>query len=291
MLLNFNKPKGITSQEAVSVVKNFLGFKKAGHAGTLDPIATGVLLISLGESTRFASYFSNFDKEYTATLKLGERTDTFDAHGKIIEKKEKFSVSKEKFREIIKGFEGKQIQQVPPFSAVKKNGMPLYKLARKGLEIERPSKEINIYNIELLEFNPPTVKIKVKCSKGTYIRTLVDDIGKKLDCFAHVVELTRTAVGPFKIKNSFTLEDLKRKKYKLLSPDAGLIGFPKLKLKKDQIKAIRYGSFINLPQNSKLKEETILRLYDGKKFIGLGVVKNKKIKPERLIPAPQTQSH
>lgn len=283
MLLNLNKPRAITSQDAVTAIKRLLGIKKAGHAGTLDPIATGVLVICLEESTRFASYFSTFDKEYIITIKLGERTDTFDADGRVIEKKEHFSVSKEQFTEIIKRFEGRQVQKVPPFSAVKRDGIPLYKLARKGVEFERPLKEVNIYSIELLEFNPPLAKIKVNCSKGTYVRTLVDDIGINLGSFAHIAELTRTAAGPFRIEESYTLEDLRNEKYKLLAPDAGLIGFPELRLKEPQVSAIRHGRFIDLPLTLRLEEGSLIRLYDRDRFIGLGIVKGRKIKPERLL--------
>lgn len=283
MLLNLNKPKGITSQDAVTAVKRLLRIKKAGHTGTLDPIATGVLVICLEESTRFAGYFSNLDKEYIITLKLGERTDTFDADGRVIERKEHFSVSKEEFTEIIKKFEGRQLQRVPPFSAVKRDGIPLYKLARKGAEVERPLKEVNIYSIELLEFDPPFSKIKVKCSKGTYVRTLVDDIGINLGSFAHITDLTRTVVGPFRIEESYSLEDLRKGKYKLLAPDTGLIEFPELRLKKPQTGAIRHGRFIDLPLTLRLKEGSLIRLYDQDRFIGLGIVKGRKIKPQRLL--------
>ncbi len=283
MLLNLNKPKGITSQDAVTAVKRILRVKKAGHAGTLDPIATGVLVICLEESTRFAGYFSDLDKEYIITMKLGERTDTFDADGKVIERKEDFVITEDKIREVMKNFTGRQMQKVPPFSAVKKNGIPLYKLARKGMDIERPLKEVNIYSIELLEFREPFAKIKVNCSKGTYVRTLVDDIGINLGSFAHITELTRTAAGPFKIEESYTLEDLRKEKYKLLAPDAGLIKFPELRLKEPQASAIRHGRFIDLPLTLKLEEGSLVRLYDQDRFIGLGIVKGRKIKPERLL--------
>lgn len=283
MLLNLNKPKGITSQEAVTAVKRILRIRSAGHAGTLDPIATGVLVICLEESTKFAGYLSNLDKEYIVTMKFGERTDTFDAEGRVIERKEDFEIPEDKLREVIKNFTGRQVQKVPPFSAVKKNGIPLYKLARKGMDIERPLKEVNIYSIELLEFNPPLAKIKVNCSKGTYVRTLVDDIGINLGSFAHITELTRTAAGPFRIEESFTLEDLRKEKYKLLAPDAGLIGFPELRLKEPQVSAIRHGKFIDLPLTLRVKEGSLIRLYDEDGFIGLGIVRGRKIKPERLL--------
>lgn len=288
MLLNLNKQKGITSQDAVTAVKRILRVKKAGHTGTLDPIATGVLVICLEESTRFAGYFSSLDKEYIITMKLGERTDTFDAEGKVIEKKEDFTISEDNFVEIMKSFEGRQVQRVPPFSAVKRDGIPLYKLARKGVDVERPLKEVNIYKIELLEFDPPSVKIKVYCSKGTYVRTLIDDMGLQLGTFAHITDLVRTAVGPLRIEDSFSLDDLKEGRYELLQPDAALIEFPEIKLKDHLARAIKHGMFINLPLTLKLKEGSLVRLYDEKGFFGLGVVRAGKLKPERLLLAQGT---
>ncbi|MCX7792835.1 MAG: tRNA pseudouridine(55) synthase TruB [Thermodesulfovibrionales bacterium] len=283
MLLNLNKPRGITSQDAVTAVKRILRIKKAGHTGTLDPIATGVLVICLEKSTRFAGYYSNLDKEYIITMKLGERTDTFDAEGKVIDRKENFSVSEKIFVDTIKKFEGKQLQKVPYFSAAKREGIPLYRLARKGVEFERPLKEVNIYNIELLEFNLPLIKIRVSCSKGTYVRTLVDDIGLHLGTFAHITDLVRTAVGFFRIEDSFGLEDLKAGRYKLLPPDSGLTEFPDIRLREAQADAIRHGMFIDLPSNIKLIEGNLVRLYDEKGFLGLGKVRAGRIKPERLI--------
>lgn len=209
MILNFNKPKGITSFKAVSAVRKILGEKKAGHAGTLDPMATGVLIILTGKDTKSAGVFSNLDKEYEAVLKLGERTDTFDAEGKITDRKPVPELTEEKIREIISRFEGKIIQKVPIYSAVKVKGKRLYKLARKGETPERPEREVRVAKIELLEFKSPFLKIKVNCSKGTYVRTLADDIGAALGTFAHLAELTRTAIGQFRVDDSCDFEDLR----------------------------------------------------------------------------------
>lgn len=183
----------------------------------------------------------------------------------------------------MKMFEGRQVQKVPPFSAVKRNGIPLYKLARKGAAVERPLKEVNIYSIELLEFNPSSAKIKVHCSKGTYVRTLVDDMGLRLGTFAHITDLVRTAVGPFRIESSFNLDELKEGRYELLEPDRGLMEFPEIRLKGHQAKDIKHGIFINLPLTLKLKDGSLVRLYDEKGFMGLGMVKAGRIKPERLL--------
>lgn len=283
MLLNLNKPKGITSQEAVTAVKRILRIKRAGHTGTLDPIATGLLIICLEESTRFAGYLIEFDKEYIITMKLGERTDTFDAQGRITDSVKDFSVSEGDIRKVLEGFKGRQIQKVPPFSAVKRGGIPLYKLARKGMDVERPLKEVIIYEIELLEISLPFVKIRTACSKGTYVRTLVDDIGMRLGTYAHISDLVRTSVGPFKIEDSFTLEEVKEGKALLLPPDTGLSGFPELRLREREAGMLKKGMFLPLPITTRFKEGTILRLYDETGFFGLGVVRAGRVKPERLL--------
>jgi len=283
VLLNLNKPKGITSQEAVTKVKKILKIKKAGHTGTLDPIATGVLLVCLGEATKLAGYLINLDKEYVITMKLGERTDTFDSEGKVIEKVEEFHVTEDMVRDVLEGFRGRQIQKVPPFSAVKRDGIPLYKLARSGVEFERPLKEVTIHSIELLEFQKEFIKIKVRCSKGTYVRTLVDDIGLRLGTFAHITGLVRTAVGPFRVEESFSFEDLKEGRFNLIPVDEGLSVYPEIRLKGSEARALKNGSFILIPLTLKFNEGTILRLYDESGFFGMAIVRGGRLKPERIV--------
>jgi tRNA pseudouridine55 synthase len=282
-LLNLDKPQGITSQEAVTKVKRLLKIKKAGHTGTLDPIATGVLVICLDEATKLAGYLINLDKEYVITMKLGERTDTFDAEGKVIGKVEDFNVTEDMVREVLDKFRGRQIQKVPPYSAVKRGGVPLYKLARSGMEVERPSREVNIYSIELMEFQKEVLKIKVRCSKGTYVRTLIDDIGLRLGTFAHITGLVRTAVGPFRIEESFSLEDLKEGRFNLIPVDEGLSVYPKIRLKGSEARALKNGSFIPVPLTLKFNEGTILRLYDESGFFGMAIVRGGRLKPERIV--------
>jgi tRNA pseudouridine55 synthase len=282
-LLNLNKPQGITSQEAVTKVKRLLKIKKAGHTGTLDPIATGVLVICLDEATKLAGYLIDLDKEYVITMKLGERTDTFDAEGKVIGKVEDFNVTEDMVREVLDKFRGRQIQKVPPYSAVKRGGIPLYKLARSGMEVERPSREVNIYSIELMEFQKEVLKIKVRCSKGTYVRTLIDDIGLRLGTFAHITGLVRTAVGPFRIEESFSLEDLKEGRFNLIPVDEGLSVYPEIRLKGSEARALKNGSFIPVPLTLKFNEGTILRLYDESGFFGMAIVRGGRLKPERIV--------
>jgi tRNA pseudouridine55 synthase len=183
LIVSLNKPKDITSQDAVTKVKRILRARKAGHTGTLDPIATGLLLICINRATRLASYFSSLNKEYKTVMKLGEATDTQDAYGKVISSCDDINIDQRLIEDICESFEGPILQLPPMFSAIKHKGKPLYKLARKGVQIKRKP-------------------------KGTYIRTLCHDIGEKLGTGAHLHELERTAIGPFNVKDSLTREEL-----------------------------------------------------------------------------------
>lgn len=209
ILIAINKPRDITSQDAVTSVKRILKVKKAGHTGTLDPLATGLLIICINRATRLASYFSDLDKEYKAVMKLGETTDTQDACGNIIEQRETGNIDEGRIEDTLKSFKGTSLQHPPMFSALKHKGQSLYKYARQGIEIERSSREITIHNISLINIALPYVTFSARCSKGTYIRTLCHDIGQKLGTGAHLHALERTAVGPFILGNSLTLEELK----------------------------------------------------------------------------------
>ena len=216
-----DKPKGITSQEAVTLVRKTFGLLKAGHTGTLDPIATGLLIICTDEATKIARFLSDLPKEYLATLKLGERTDTFDAEGKVIETARP-EIEEDHLREILKKFTGR-IKQVPPmYSALKHEGKPLYKLARKGIVVEREEREVEVYSLVLLDLSPPYAKLLINCEKGTYIRTLADDIGREAGTFAHLAELRRTKIGDFKVEDSATLDELPNKPGAVLSIDRAL---------------------------------------------------------------------
>jgi tRNA pseudouridine55 synthase len=198
-----DKPKGLTSFKAVEKLRKALGVKKAGHTGTLDPLATGVLPVCLGEATKISSFIMGQDKSYYVRAKLGERTATLDSDGKVTDVKEfPKSMDKEKILKVIKGFTG-VIEQIPPmYSAIKKDGVPLYKMAFKGEVQERQSRTVRIEEIRLTELLLPHFELVVRCSKGTYIRTLIDDIGEKLGSYAHVVELRRLANGVFDIKDA-----------------------------------------------------------------------------------------
>jgi tRNA pseudouridine55 synthase len=218
-LLIVDKPEGLTSLEVVREVKRRLGVRKAGHLGTLDPFATGVLPIAINEGTKLVPFIGEESKEYEAVLKMGEETTTDDLTGKVISRKPWEQVSPEMIHTAFRGFLGK-IRQIPPmYSAVKMNGKPLYRLARKGIEVERKEREVEILNIHIEEVQPPKVRFSVSCSKGTYIRSLAKDIGRKIGCGAHLTQLRRVRSGPFTLEKAISWERLKNfSKTENLSP-------------------------------------------------------------------------
>ena len=201
-LLVINKPEGITSFGIVRQVKNIINAKKVGHCGTLDPLATGILLVLVGRATRLQSLFMDLSKTYNATFQLGVKTDTGDRSGQIINQSAVPKISQEELNKVLARFVG-EIKQVPPmYSALKYGGKKLYELARKGIVVKREPRSVNIYGIECLSFSGDIINIRVKCSRGTYIRTLGEDIGDVLGCGATMNELCREAIGDFNISNA-----------------------------------------------------------------------------------------
>lgn len=206
--LVIDKPAGISSHDVVNRVRRILGTKKVGHTGTLDPFATGVLPIAVGEGTKAIQFLDEGEKAYEAVIRLGLVTDTLDITGAILQERDPTGVGQEQLLDAMARLTG-EISQVPPmYSAIKQGGQPLYKLARKGIEVERPSRRVTIHRFELLAFERPFVTVRVHCSRGTYVRTLADDLGKMLGCGACLTELRRTMSGPFHLDNAITLEQL-----------------------------------------------------------------------------------
>lgn len=207
-ILIVDKPIGITSHDVVNSVRKKLGIRKVGHAGTLDPIATGLLIILVGKLTKFFNKFVNFDKEYIATLTLGTSTDTGDALGKVIASKPYENISQKKIEEVFRSFIG-DIEQVPPMvSALKYKGKRLYSLAKKGISVPRQARKIKIYTLEIQKIYLPNVDFQITCSKGTYIRKLGEDIGELLGCGGHISKIRRMAIGPFRIEDAINLEEV-----------------------------------------------------------------------------------
>ncbi len=212
-ILIINKPKGYTSRDIVNVVGRFLGTSKVGHCGTLDPIATGVLVIGVKDGLKILEFMNHDTKEYIAKAKIGIKTDTLDITGNVIEEVKDFKLSKKKIKKTIMSYRKKYMQEVPLYSSVKLNGVRLYKYAREGKEVELPKREVEVLNIEVLEITDTDFTFKCTVSKGTYIRSLIRDIGEDLGVCCTMEELTRTKQGTFSIDNSYTLSDIENNRY------------------------------------------------------------------------------
>ena len=284
-IIVINKHKGCTSHDIVYKVKKICN-EKVGHTGTLDPMATGVLPLLIGKGTLCAKYLINHDKIYRATIQLGIETDTLDAEGTIVNTKE---VSGEMLNEeyiinILDTFLGKQEQVPPMYSAIKVNGKKLYQYAREGKTIEVQPRNIEIYNIKLLEVNKENkqIKFEVHCSKGTYIRSLCSDISKKLGTIGHMIELQRVQVGEFNISNSITLEQIQNnpnelEKYLITIED---IFKDKVNIDLDNKKLQLFLNGVQLNFN---KEEGVYKIYNANKFIGIGCIKKNKLKRDIVL--------
>lgn len=288
-ILLLDKPTDITSNKALQQAKFLYFAAKAGHTGALDPIATGVLPICFGEATKFSQYLLNADKKYRVTAKLGEKTTTADREGEVIESKP-VDVTEEQLVKVLQQFKG-TISQVPSmYSALKKDGVPLYKLARKGIEVERNAREVDIYSLELVSFTGDQFVLDVHCSKGTYVRNLVEDIGDELGCGAHVLELRRTAVGDFNLEQTVSLaqlEELKQADAKLemdellLPVEQALSHMPLVQLTDDEAYYIRLGQAVQI---AGVPVEGSVGLLNDNQFIGVGVINDDgKVAPSRLI--------
>lgn len=229
-ILLINKPAGYTSHDIVGIVRKKLHTKKVGHCGTLDPDATGVLVVCVNKATKAIQFLMSDTKVYRATLSLGKSTDTYDASGKILEEKEVGQISQAQVIDVLNSFLGKSKQKPPIYSAIKVNGKKLYEYARNGEEVEIKERDIEIMMIELIDFSNNEIVFDVKCSKGTYIRSLCVDIAKKLGYPGHMSHLERRQAGRFLITDCITLEQLENAAYSLHSIDDALCGFPQLKL-------------------------------------------------------------
>lgn len=244
--LLLDKPVGITSNRALQQAKMAFEARKAGHAGTLDPLASGLLIVLFGEATKFAGHLLDEDKEYVATLKLGEKTRTGDAEGEVIERKD-FRVSEEQVRGVLARFLG-VIEQVPPMhSALKRDGVPLYKLARKGETVERAARRVRISEVEAMKLALPLLDLRIRCSKGTYVRTLAEDIGAALGTCAHLAALRRTRSGRWRVEDAVRLEALAApdRARHLLSLAALVQGLPRADLDARQAARFRKGQALD----------------------------------------------
>ncbi len=297
-LLILNKPQGVTSNRALQQAKHLFFANKAGHTGSLDPLATGVLPLCFGEATKFSSHLLDADKRYETTIQLGVRTDTCDCEGTAISQTDASHITLAQLEQALEAFHGPILQVPPMVSALKHQGQPLYKLAREGIEIERPPRPVTIYTLSLLRFTPgpqPEVALDIHCSKGTYIRSIASDLGDALGVGGHVVQLHRTQAGPFSLDQAVTLEALSLERgdqgpevldHHLLGTDAAITALPKLTLEDNSAFYFVKGQGVMDLRVYRLGQQgDRVRVFrsDGR-FLGLGEIGDDGlINPRRLV--------
>jgi tRNA pseudouridine55 synthase len=246
-VLVVDKPVGLTSHEVVQIIRRGTNIRRAGHTGTLDPRASGVLIVLIGPAVRLSEYVSASDKRYQAIIRLGATTDTFDSDGRFTSKDQVVEIGEEQFTSALKTFVGEIIQTPPPYSAVKVHGQPAYNMAREGEPVELEPRRIQVYNLELLEWAPPEAVIDVYCSSGTYVRSLANDLGEKLGCGAYLTGLRRTKSGRFTLRDAVPLRKLREafdagNWYQFVIPAAeALSDWPAVELNNEQVEAVRHG--------------------------------------------------
>ena len=286
-----DKPQGMSSNDIMQKVKRIFQANKAGHTGALDPLATGMLPICLGEATKFSQFLLDADKRYLVTAKLGERTDTSDAEGQIVETRD-VNVKTPEILTALEQFRGNILQVPTMFSALKYNGKPLYEYARQGITVEREARPITIFELNFIEYNAPYLTLEVHCSKGTYIRTLVDNLGEVLGCGAHVTMLRRTAVADYPTEKMLDWnalqalaepQDLSSLDALLLSMDTAVAKLPALTLNESQTQGIGFGQRIKFDNLNRLQGQVRLFSHENR-FLGVAVIdENNVIRPQRLV--------
>ncbi|MAM52609.1 MAG: tRNA pseudouridine(55) synthase TruB [Marinobacter sp.] len=272
-ILVIDKPQGVTSNGILQQVKRLYGAAKAGHTGALDPLATGVLPLCFGEATKFSQMMLDSDKAYITTAKLGIRTETGDSEGAVVEEKPVAALTEAQVEAVLENFRG-DIQQVPSmYSALKHQGKPLYEYAREGIVIDRPARPVTIYELTLLAVREQELDLAVTCTKGTYIRSLVEDIGEALGCGAHVSALRRTLASGYTLANARDVKDLEAMRERgesldglLLPPESALTMFPEHRLAGPALVSILNGQPVRIPGQSL---EGFVRIYGDRSFVGL----------------------
>ena len=250
-LIVVNKSKNMTSRDVVNIISRKFNTKKVGHTGTLDPIASGVLVVAIGKYTKLVDIITSEKKEYIATMKLGELTDTLDTTGIVLDKKN-YNFNKEELIKVLESFKTTYLQEVPKYSAIKINGKKLYEYARNNIDIELPKREVTIYDIELLEYINDTIKFRCLVSKGTYIRSLIRDIADKLNTYASMSDLVRTKQGIFDINNSYSLEDINNDRYEILTYKNIFMDYKHIELNDDEYFKVSNGQKMMFNSNDKL---------------------------------------
>jgi tRNA pseudouridine55 synthase len=282
-LLLVDKPSGPTSHDVINRLRHLTGMRRFGHAGTLDPLATGLLLVGAGRATRLLEYLIGQPKRYEAAVHLGQRTDTYDAQGRVIEE-HPVSLTADEIEEALAGFRGSIVQYAPAYSAVKREGQPLYKLARQGADVERPPRNVTIHRLDIRSWQPPLVELEVSCSSGTYIRALADDLGQTLGCGGHISALRRTAVGDFAVDQAVPFDDLESENWTafLLPPDAAVSHLPRVEFSADIAARLLQGQ--RAPASGSLPEGSPARAYDdGSRFLGIIIAAGDTWKPHKMF--------
>lgn len=290
VIIDLNKPEGMTSQQAVTKVRRILGARKAGHAGTLDPLATGVLPVCLGEATKISRFLMEKNKEYRARMKLGERTDTLDADGTVIETCAVTDVSAQEIEEAAREFTGRIVQKPPMYSAIKHKGRPLYALARKGIIVERATRTVEVHAITVTAVDLPYIDLTISCSKGTYIRSLCDDLGARLGTLGHLTALVRTRTGMFTIERAARLDELSSGMENcssfpyIYTIDDALSDFSEIFLNEDDYRKARNGAPIDAVNLREPASQPFVRLKSPRgELFGIGRLYNMKIAIERIL--------
>lgn len=285
-VINILKPPGMTSHDVVSFVRKTLGIKKVGHTGTLDPGAAGVLPICIGKSTKIVEYLMNDKKIYICELTFGNKTDTYDKYGNFLYESDKdcSQINYNILQKVVTEFKGKISQKPPIYSAVKINGIRAYDLARRGEKVDIKERTVEIYNIEIIKLDPPVAMLKIECSKGTYIRSLCNDIGEKLGCGAYMSFLIRTATGKFSLANSYTLEEISQQMPDtfIVEPDYAL------EMKNVYIDETYKSKLLNgnsiVYKEKGVYENTLVKIYiKPDRFIGIGRINNGILSVEKLL--------
>ena len=274
--INVNKPSGMTSHDVVSFLRRNLKIKKIGHTGTLDPMANGVLPIAVGDATRLIQYLSD-DKEYVATVKFGVSTDTYDKEGEIVSTSDKI-VEQAELDDALNQFRGEILQKPPIYYALKKNGKKLYEYAREGKEVEIEARKVTIEKLDLLSLENNVAKLRVKCSKGTYIRSIAHDLGEVLGCGAHLIGLTRTIAGDFKIENSIelsTIENSENKENFIENPLNYFSNLEKVELNENEYLKVSHGMNFASNKFTNFNNQLIILLYCTKIVAVTRIINNK----------------
>ncbi|MDJ0752410.1 MAG: tRNA pseudouridine(55) synthase TruB [Ardenticatenaceae bacterium] len=282
-LFVLDKPIGMTSHDVVYRVRKVCQTRRVGHAGTLDPLATGVLLVCVGRATRLIEYMVGHDKVYEAVIHLGETTNTYDREGEVVQRRPVPPLTLDNLTQALDLFRG-DIQQIPPmYSAIKKDGQPLYKLARAGKTVERPPRPVTIYALEILNWETPHLTVQVHCSSGTYIRSLAHDIGEHLGCGGHLASLRRTAVGTFTLEQALPLEQLTPDSAAdhLLPPAQAIPEIPTLVLADRDVQALLHGRWV---KTGEVTAERVQLHHESGTFCGIIRLEGDEWRPEKMFP-------